>query len=436
MSKYFGTDGIRGLYGETLTDNLAYLTGNAIAALKPGVKVIIGRDTRVSGENLANSLIKGVLHGGGSVTDAGIIPTPTIAFSTISTGADYGVVISASHNPPGYNGIKLFNSLGRKIPDSDKEFIEQRLSDNTATKGTSEGELIDGAALSGAYIDKVVGQIGISFKGYSVALDCADGASYKTAPEIFRRLGATVYSYSDLGDGSVININKGALHPAVIAGHTTGSKCDIGFAFDGDADRMIACDSSGRIIDGDLVVYAVANYLKKRGRLKGDTAVGTHHTNMGMEQALLEKGIKLIRTKIGDQYVADEMIRNDYIIGGEQSGHIIMREFLETGDGIFAAALLMKIMVEEKQPINNLVNVNLMPQINSNIIVKDNVAAINDPGFQAACREAEARINGKGRLLVRASGTEPKVRLMVESPDLLLAKSIVANLERVLKGNA
>jgi len=434
MGKFFGTDGIRGLYGETLTDELAYLIGNAIASLKPDVKVLLGRDTRTSGKNLSESIAKGVVFGGGTIIDAGIMPTPTIAFTTKRQKADYGVVVSASHNPPEYNGIKVFDAMGRKLPDVDKEVIEKRLLDKTISEGKKKGSLIDGFDCAAEYINSVISEIGTSFNGYTVALDCADGAASCIAPEIFTKLGAKVISFNDAGDGRVINVNKGALFPLITAAKVKRLGCDIGFAFDGDADRLISCDNYGRIIDGDLILYAIANYLKKHGRLKGDTVVGTHHTNLAVENALKYNGIGLVRTKIGDQYVADEMLKNDYIVGGEQSGHIIMREFLDTGDGIWAAAFLMKVMVEEKKPVHKLVKVKLMPQVNSSVVVNDNKAALEEPVFAAACREAEEKINGKGRILIRASGTEPKVRLMVESKDLRLAKSVVMRLEKILKG--
>lgn len=434
MGKFFGTDGIRGKYGETLTDELAFNIGNAIASLKSNTKVVLGRDTRVSGEQLSEHIIKGVMLGGGEIIDAGIIPTPTIAYITKLLKADYGIVISASHNPPEYNGIKVFDSFGRKLPDSDKNKIEDCLINNRITKADKQGKVEDGSIYGDKYIDAVCELINTSFEGYTVALDCADGASYSIAPKVFTRLGAKVISFNDAGDGSVINCNKGALYPLITAAKVKRLGCDIGFAFDGDADRLIACDRWGRIIDGDLIVYAIGNYLKKRDKLKGNTVVGTHHTNLGVEKALGYNGITLIRTNIGDQYVAEEMLINDYVIGGEQSGHIINREFLDTGDGIWAAAYLMKVMVEEKRAIDRLVKVKLMPQINIGVVIADNKEAVQDPNFVQACEEARTALNGKGRLLVRASGTEPKVRIMVESKDARLARSLGSRLEKILKG--
>ncbi len=436
MTKFFGTDGIRGVYGKTLTDELAFEIGNAIASLKPNVKVLLGRDTRISGESLADSIAKGIIHGGGEVIDGKIIPTPTIAYTTRMLKADYGVVVSASHNPPEYNGIKVFDGLGRKLPDTDKEKIETRLNGKIITSSEKVGKIIDGSGYAADYISAVVKKIGISFEGVTVALDCADGAASAVAPEIFTRLGAKVISFNDAGDGRVINCNKGALYPLITAQRVKRLGCDIGFAFDGDADRLIACDRCGRIIDGDLIVYAMGNYLKKRNRLNKNTVVGTHHTNLAVEKALKYNGIDLIRTNIGDQFVAQAMLNEDLIIGGEQSGHIIMREFLDTGDGIWAAAFLTKVMVKEGKPIDKLVKVKLMPQINLGIVVKDNKAAIAEPNFIEACGDAEKQIQGKGRILIRASGTEPKVRIMVESQDLRLAKSIASRLEKILKGEA
>lgn len=434
MGRYFGTDGIRGIYGDTLTDQLAYKIGNAIATLKPKVKVVLGRDTRVSGKSLAISLSKGIIDGGGNVIDAGIIPTPTIAFVTIDSQSDYGIVISASHNPPEYNGIKVFNSKGRKLPDKDQIKIEESLDSDYIFMDPNPGEVVNSKDYSLKYIDAVCKSIDITFEGLSVGLDCADGAACTVASKIFKKLGAEVMSYNDEGDGRVINYNKGALHPSFIANHVVHHKYDLGFAFDGDADRLIAVDSEGNTIDGDKILYAIGNYLKKRNKLNNNTVVGTLHTNMAVELALKEKGINLIRTAIGDQYVAQEMIKNDYIVGGEQSGHIILRNFLDTGDGIYAAAYLMKLMVEEEQNIKELVDVKLMPQVNVGVIVKDNKAVIKDPRFIEACKRAEAELEGKGRLLIRASGTEPKIRIMAESNDLSLAKDIAKRLEIMLKG--
>lgn len=434
MGNFFGTDGIRGLYGVTLTDELAYNIGNAIAGLKPNVKVVLGRDTRVSGKSLSKSIIDGVIDGGGTIIDAGIIPTPTIAFTTKTQKADYGIVVSASHNPPEYNGIKVFDHTGRKLPEVDKESIEAKLFNKTIVKTDNKGKVITGTHYAGEYIDAVVKQLNTSFEGQSVVLDCADGAAFTVAPEIFTKLGAKVISINDKGNGSIININKGALYPQSMAAKVKKTGAAAGFAFDGDADRLIASDKDGNIIDGDLIVYAIGNYLKKRNQLSKDTIVGTHHTNLGVEKAFEFRGIKLVRTNIGDQYVAEEMIAQDYLVGGEQSGHIIMREFLDTGDGIWAAAYLMKVMVEEDKALDKLVKVKLMPQINKGVIVKDNKAAIMAPEFAAAVDEAKKQIEGKGRLLIRASGTEPKVRIMVESGNSRLAKSIASRLEKKLEG--
>lgn len=432
MGKFFGTDGIRGIYGVDLTDELALLIGNAISTLKENVKIVIGRDTRISGEALSNNVSNGVIMGGGDVIDAGIIPTPTIAFLTLQNNADYGVVISASHNPPEYNGIKIFNNKGQKLAEKDRNIIEEFII-NKNLNVKKNGNFVKQEDAYEAYIDKIVSIIDTSFAGHSVALDCADGAACTVATKIFKKLGADVLSYNDCGDGKVINCNKGALHPNITADKVKKHNFDIGFAFDGDADRLIAIDKNGNIIDGDMVIYAMANYFKSKGELNGNTVVGTLHTNLGIEKALENKGIKLIRTNIGDQYVAAEMIENDYLLGGEQSGHIILRKFLDTGDGIFAAAFLMKIMIDEKVEVENLTQVFKTPQINLNITVKDK-SILENKSFLDVKSIAEEMIDKKGRILVRASGTEPKIRIMVEGYDEELLYEIANMLKKALVG--
>ena len=409
--KYFGTDGIRGKYGEKLTDELAYKCGNVLGKRAAGGKIILGRDTRESGEALVKGIKEGVKDAGGTVIDLGIVSTPAVAYVTEVEGAKYGIVISASHNPKEYNGIKLFNGEGRKLTDDEELAVEKDI-DGGLYFG-SEGKEKHGAAELEQYYG-LLKKVGGDLSGIKVGLDCANGAASMSAARIFAELGAEVTAINAEGDGKRINEHSGALYPEVICRVVAEQKLDIGFSFDGDADRVLCSDENGRLVDGDAIIYIIAVKLKNEGRLNGNLAVGTHHTNMGVEQSLAEKGIRLERTDIGDHYVAERMREKDSLVGGEQSGHIILREFSGTGDGLLTALYLTSVLKNSGKRISELADNKVFPQVNLTIECADNKKVVADADVQEAARQVSKRLEGKGRLLLRASGTEPKIRIMTE----------------------
>ncbi|HEY8423850.1 MAG TPA: phosphoglucosamine mutase [Clostridia bacterium] len=433
MGKYFGTDGIRGIPNKDLTLELAVKTGNALTSLKKNPLVVIGTDTRESKDMLKTAVTAGILAGGGNVIDLGILTTPGVSYITTLYNADFGVVISASHNPAEYNGIKVFDNTGAKLGETEIEFIEKCIDENIYNYSQTFGTLKQDLQSHEKYIDFLAGSIEGDLKGLKVVLDCSNGASYEIAPKVFEKLGAEVYAYNLNNTGSDINVNCGALHEQFIIQKTKEHQADIGFAFDGDADRVIGSSKDGKLIDGDLTIYILAKYLKQRGQLPGDAVVGTHHTNMGMELALQKLGVKLIRTDIGDHFVASEMQKRGLAVGGEQSGHIILHNFEPTGDGILAALQLVNVLKKTGKSVQELVDYETFPQVNINIKTEYKHEILKDESVQAEIQRIGKELAQKGRLLVRASGTEPKVRIMVECSDKALAEQKAQELEKKIK---
>lgn len=429
----FGTDGIRGIANEDLTAQNALLIGNALTATTKNPKIVIGTDTRTSKDMLKSAVIAGAVQGGGSVTDLGIVTTPAVAYYTSLFRADYGIVISASHNPAQYNGIKIFGSGGKKISKDTKTFIENFIKEGKQYLVSWEniGQKIINRCPS--YAEHLINTIPCRFDGIKIGLDCANGASYDLAPYVFRRLGATVFCFNCDPDGRIINDRCGALHTDNLQMEVLSRGLDIGFAFDGDGDRLIAIDADGNIINGDHIIYILANYLKKNHKLTNDTVIGTHHTNMGMEEALNRKGIKLLRAEIGDEYVAALMEQEGAVLGGEQSGHIILKEFLPTGDGILSALHLLKVSVQENKSVSSLIDYDNYAQININVAVSDKQSVLDNPYLQEAISNTQKLVEGNGRILVRASGTEPKIRIMTECKSVRLAEQAADMLEQAVK---
>lgn len=432
--KYFGTDGIRGVYGEALTDEIAYLTGNFLGYSSDGGTVVIGRDNRVSGEALAKALTKGATDAGARVVDLGIVSTPCTAFVTQHIGANYGIVVSASHNAWQYNGIKIFNYDGRKLADIEEVEIEKHISGAVPFIAEEKGGVTDGKEYVAAYIDDLKKLIG-DLNGLKIALDCSNGAVSRYAPKLFKELGADVREYNTLQDGKSINDNCGALYPEYVAKKVVEDGADVGFSFDGDADRLIAVNEKGQIVDGDSIIYVIAKNLQREGRLENESVVGTLHTNMGVEQSLSKLGIKLIRTDIGDHYVMQRMLRDNLIVGGEQSGHIILREFSNTGDGVLAALYLCKLMAQNSESLCDMDDSVHYPQTNLNIITKNKKAIMSDEKLKEYVAALEKDLGEKGRILLRASGTEPKVRIMAECADRELAESTAKKIEKYIRDN-
>ena len=414
MGVFFGTDGLRGIVNEDLSYELAYRCGNSLTAVKERPTVLIGRDTRVSGEYLTCAVALGVMCGGGSVIDAGIVPTAAVAYLTKNTDADFGVVISASHNSSEYNGIKVFSSDGYKLGDKEEELLE-RLFMHTKVVGSLEiGRMKSDGSLYKRYEQFLIESSKNRFDGIRLALDTANGAAYRIAPRVFRALGATVIPFNAKNDGMKINDGCGALYPERLAECMQKCNADIGFCFDGDADRLITVLKNGKIIDGDMMLYMLARYFKEQGRLALDSVVGTSHTNMAIEEGLLRDGITLYRADVGDKYVLSKLTEKNLTLGAEQSGHIIIKDLHTTGDGILSAITLLNMMIDKRATLEELAGVEVYPQVNLNVRVSDKMKIMNNQFLSNEILSLQAQISGRGRIMVRASGTEPKIRVMVE----------------------
>lgn len=420
IKKYFGTDGIRGKYGELITEELAYRLGNTLG--KNAKKIVIGRDTRKHGEPLSAAFTLGATVAGCDVISLGIVTTPAVAYVTKAEKAKYGVVVSASHNPKEYNGLKIFSTHGAKLTEMEEQSIEIGMDGERYSAKERGKEIIGSEKLEEYY--SMLRTVGGDLTGMKIGLDCANGAASISAGTIFRSLGARVTVVNDVFNGENINDGCGALHPDVIAKTVTDNGLDIGFAFDGDADRIIGSDENGKMINGDDIIYAVAVELSKRGKLYRNTAVGTYHTNLGMEKSLSEAGINLIRTDIGDHFVAEKIREEGYRIGGEQSGHIILGNYSDTGDGLLVALYLANLVKRKGVNISKLMQHETYPQVNYDIVTKNNREIVALDEVQKIKLGIERELEGRGRILLRASGTEPKIRIMAECNDITLAKDV------------
>ena len=411
--KFFGTDGVRGPVGDLLTPDLAVRLGRAAAlqaeAERP--QVLIVRDTRESGPMLEEALAAGIAAGGGDAMLAGVLPTPAASVLARRLSFDLAAVVSASHNPFADNGIKFFNSRGTKLDDDAELQIEGLLDEET-------GERVGGVrSLEGAF-DDYIRELRTSFQldlsGMKVAVDCANGATFRAAPVIFGALGADLVLTAAEPDGRNINADCGSTHPEGLIEAVRSSGAHIGFAYDGDGDRVLAVDGNGRLHDGDDLIALIALDLQKRGELEGGVAV-TVMTNYGFMTTMEEAGIEVVQTQVGDRYVIEQLIQRDWALGGEQSGHIVWTDFTPTGDGIAASLLVLRALagrrLEDVEPFERL------PQRLENVRVKDRAAIGGATEVWAAVDEENAKLEGRGRVLVRPSGTEPLVRVMVEAPD-------------------
>lgn len=432
MGIYFGTDGIRGVVNDTLTSSIAYKCGNALATTKDKPTILIGGDTRVTRSYLTSAFASGALSAGADIINIGVCTTPGIAYITKEIGADYGVVVSASHNPAEHNGIKIFDSNGVKLGDKKEDALERLFIRTIHNKSMDIGEYTQDFTLVKKYDEYLVKCCETSLSGLTIVLDGSNGASYKTAPNVFRTLGARVIATNCHNDGVNINNNCGSLYPETLSKMVRKYKADIGFAFDGDADRIIACDELGNIIDGDLIIFALAKYLKSKGMLAKNTVVGTRHTNMGLEKDLNDEGITLYRTDIGDKYVIAKIEEEELTLGGEKSGHIIFREFATTGDGILTGIKLAEMIKLTGKKFSELTKANLYPQVNIDCRVKDKVAIINSGKLNDEINRQEKFLGDGSRIMVRVSGTEEKIRIMVESKNEEMANTSAKELERVV----
>ena len=419
----FGTDGIRGLAGEQLTAELALQVGRAAAYVLahhrgPAPRFLIGRDTRVSGSMLEAALVAGITSGGGSVEIAGVIPTPGLAALVVKRGADAGVVVSASHNPFADNGIKVFSHLGLKLSDDEEAEIEEHVTghDLASLRGERIGRAdhIEGAVEG--YVWDVVKRIPLDLTGLRIAVDCANGAMFEAAPLALSESGADVVLLCTSPDGLNINHECGSTHVESLQQVVRADGFDLGLAFDGDGDRMLAVDGSGALVDGDFVIAILARHLKSKGRLRRDTVVTTVMTNLGFHHAMRREGIAVVTTAVGDRYVIAEMLKHDYVLGGEQSGHIINLDVSTTGDGLATALLLLQALKEMGLPLHEAAKVmERLPQRLVNVRVRDRGGLEGATAvWEAVARESE-RLGDQGRILVRPSGTEPLVRVMAEA---------------------
>ena len=425
MSRMFGTDGVRGIANTELTADLAYALGRAGAfVLTEGThkpKILVAKDTRISGDMLEAALVAGILSVGAEAVILGVVPTPAVAHLTRKYNADAGVMISASHNPVEYNGIKFFDGRGYKLSDELEDqiqaVIEGNFADVPSPVGGAVGRSYTEETALREYIDYVIGTIKTDLKGLRVALDCANGAAYKAAVKAFRALGARVYVINDNPDGNNINENCGSTHMEELMDYVVRKNCDIGFAFDGDADRCLAVDEKGNMINGDFLLTICAKALKEAGKLNDDTLVVTVMSNLGLDIAAKREGINLVKTKVGDRYVLEEMLKENYILGGEQSGHIIFLDHNTTGDGLVTALQIAAILKESGKTFSELAGVmKELPQVLVNAKVpneKKNIY-LEDAEIIEAIKAVEAKLNGVGRVLIRPSGTEPLVRVMLE----------------------
>lgn len=425
MGKYFGTDGVRGVANSELTPELAFKLGRfggyVLTKNAKRPKVLIGRDTRISGHMLEGALVAGLLSIGAEVMRLGVISTPGVAFLTKVMGAQAGVMISASHNPVADNGIKFFGPDGFKLSDDEELEIEKLLDmkeDNLPRPvGKELGQVTDYFEGVQKYIQYLKQTVDEDFEGIHIALDCAHGATSSLATHLFADLEADLSTMGASPNGLNINDGVGSTHPEALAQFVKEKGADVGLAFDGDGDRLIAVDENGHIIDGDQIMYICAKHMQQEGRLKQSTVVSTVMSNLGFHKGLEALGINSVQTAVGDRYVVEEMKKNNYNLGGEQSGHIIFLDYNTTGDGLLTGLQLVNIMKKTKKPLSELASeMKKYPQKLVNVRVTDKHKVLENEKVKKAIREAEEEMKGNGRILVRPSGTEPLVRVMAEAP--------------------
>lgn len=446
MGRLFGTDGARGIANKELTCELAMNIGRAAAFVltektteKP--KVLIGKDTRVSSNMLEMALAAGLCSVGADVVLVGFVPTPAIAFLVKDRGADAGIMISASHNPCEYNGIKIFDSNGFKLPDALEEKIEALVLDDsspiTLPVGGEVGSVFMRDDYVDLYIDHLVESFNADLSGLKIAIDCANGCASYTAEKFFTRLGADCHFMHHTPNGVNINAGCGSTYMNDLIDYVNGHDVDLGLAFDGDSDRCLAVDENGKLIDGDRMIAVFALDLKKKKQLTADTAVVTVMTNLGFKQFAKKNDISIAETGVGDRYVLEEMVKHDYQIGGEQSGHIIFRKYATTGDGQLSGAMLASIVKASGKSASEVASVmTVLPQTLVNVTATSEMKALlkTDKDIIGAIKDAEKQLGERGRVLVRASGTEPLIRVMLEGEDIVEIKKLAKKIAEVIKG--
>jgi phosphoglucosamine mutase len=442
MGKYFGTDGVRGVANSELTPELAFKLGRfggyVLTKDTDRPKVLIGRDTRISGHMLEGALVAGLLSIGAEVMRLGVISTPGVAFLTKALGAQAGVMISASHNPVADNGIKFFGPDGFKLSDEQEAEIEKLLEmekdELPRPVGADLGQVSDYFEGGQKYLQYLKQTVDEDFSGIHIALDCAHGATSSLAPHLFADLEADLSTMGASPNGLNINDGVGSTHPEALAKFVLEKGADVGLAFDGDGDRLIAIDENGNVVDGDQIMYICAKYLNEQNRLKHGTVVSTVMSNLGFHKGLEALGIQSVQTAVGDRYVVEEMKKNGYNLGGEQSGHIIFLDYNTTGDGLLTGLQLVNIMKMTNKKLSELAgDMQKFPQKLVNVRVKDKHRVMENEKVKDIIAQVEDEMNGNGRILVRPSGTEPLVRVMAEAPTEEACESYVERIAAVVK---
>ena len=445
MARLFGTDGVRGSANEELTPQLAMQLGQAGAyvltkenAHKP--TIMVGCDTRISGDMLANALMAGVCSVGANAVYVGVVPTPAVAYLTKKYKVDAGVVISASHNPVEFNGIKFFDGNGYKLPDAMEDEIEALIkSDMNGIKfptGSGVGKIKYRTDAREEYINHAIQSVPIDLSGMKIVVDCAEGASFYTSVEALKELGAEVVAIHNNPDGTNINANCGSTHMGELQARVVYEKAQVGLAFDGDADRLLAVDENGKQVDGDQIMAIVGCHMKKQGKLKGNTIVATVMSNLGFFIMGEKNEIKIEQTKVGDRYVLERMKEIDASLGGEQSGHVIFLDENTTGDGLLSALHLLEVMVETKKPLSELAKImEVLPQalVNAKVPNHKKENYMDYPEIASAIEELTEKFAGEGRVLIRPSGTEPKVRVMIEGKDQKMIEEEAVKLANLIQ---
>lgn len=447
MRKYFGTDGIRGEANRELTVDIALRLGYALGYYlrrenpnKKKIKVIMGCDTRISGYMLRSALLAGLTSMGVHVDFVGVISTPAVAYLTKEKKADAGIMISASHNPAKDNGLKVFAGNGYKLPDEVELEIERLMDDPTILKNPVAGDKVGKFKYAEdeyySYRDHLLSAVNGDFSGMKIVVDTANGSAYRIAKDVFLALGAEVVLINDAPNGTNINVKCGSTHPEILTKVVIGYEADLGLAYDGDADRLIAVDRFGNIIDGDKIIATLAMGMKRRGELKGNKVVTTVMSNMGFENYLKENGIELLRANVGDRYVLEKMVEHDVAIGGEQSGHIILLQYATTGDGVLTSLKLVEALRDEKKYLDEMVgDIKDWPQKLVNVVVDNSKKNIwnQNKNITDFIAQKEQEMEGLGRVLVRTSGTEPLVRVMVEGKEMEMVERVVNEIAEVVK---
>ena len=445
MARLFGTDGVRGVANEELTTLLAMQLGQAGAyvlskenAHKP--TIMVGCDTRISGDMLANALMAGACSVGANCVYVGVIPTPAVAYLTRKYKVDAGVVISASHNPVEFNGIKFFDGNGFKLPDALEDEIEELIKNNMQgvkfPTGSGVGKIKYRTDAKEEYVNKAIRSVNVDLTGLKIVVDCAEGASYYTSVEALKELGGNIVAIHNNPDGTNINANCGSTHMEELQARVVYEKANVGLAFDGDADRMMAVDENGKIVDGDQIMAIVGKHMRSQGKLKNDTIVATIMSNLGFFLMAEKEKLTVEQTKVGDRYVLERMKEIDASLGGEQSGHVIFLDENTTGDGLLSALHLLQVMVETGKPLSELATImEVLPQalVNAKVANHKKDKYMEFPEIAQAIQDLEKKYAGEGRVLIRPSGTEPLVRVMLEGEDLKQIETLALEIAEVIK---